>query len=83
MVTENGYRGYSQVISELDPSVREKYPVRGRGLDTQEAGRLCNGSNSALDIKKLLDTQMKQGEVDLQDVINYIYTLKEAGLVTL
>lgn len=82
-VTENGYRGYSQVIAKLDPSVRKKYPVQGRGMDTQEVGRLCNGRNSALDIKKLLDTQMKEGEADLQDVINYIYTLKEAGLVTL
>ena len=83
LVTESGYRGYSQVISGLDSQIREKYPVRGRGLDTQELGRLCNGKNSALDIKKLIDTQAKQGEVDLQDVINYIYILKEAGLVTL
>ncbi len=83
LVTENGYRGYSQVISELDPLVRQKYPVATRGLDTQELGRLCNGKNSALDIKKLLDTQMKQGETNLEDVINYIYILKEAGLVVL
>jgi hypothetical protein len=26
---------------------------------------------------------MKNGENDLQDVINYIYILKESGLVTL
>jgi aminopeptidase YwaD len=83
LVTENGYRGYSQVISNLDPAVRSKYPVTGRGLDTQELGRLCNGRNSALDIKKLMDTQMKDGETDLQDIINYIYILKESGLVTL
>lgn len=83
LVTANGYRGYSQVLSKLDPSAREKYPLKGRGLDTQEVGRLCNGKNTALDIKKLLDTQMRTGETDLQDVINYIYQLKEAGLVTL
>ena len=83
LVTESGYRGYSQLITKLDPAIRNKYPVNGRMIDTQELGRLCNGNNSALDIKKLLDTQLKQGEVDLQDVINYIYTLKEAGLVTL
>jgi hypothetical protein len=52
-------------------------------LDTQELGRLCNGKNSALDIKKLLDTQLRGGETNLQDVINYIYVLKEAGLVSL
>jgi hypothetical protein len=83
LVTENGYRGQSQIISKLDPSVRNKYPITGRGLDTQELGRLCDGKNSALDIKKLLDAQMKNGETELQDVINYIYILKEAGLVNL
>jgi hypothetical protein len=74
---------HSQVISNIEPAVRSKYPVTGRGLDTQELGRLCNGRNSALDIKKLMDTQMKDGETDLQDIINYIYILKESGLVTL
>jgi len=83
LVTQNGYRGYSQLISKLDPSVREKYPLKSRFLDAQELCRLCNGRNSALDIKKMLDAQMKTGEVELQDVINYIYLLKEAGLVTL
>jgi hypothetical protein len=83
LVTEGSYRGYATVLSKLDQSVRDKYPVKGRGIDTQELGRLCNGKNSALDIKKLLDTQAKQGEADLHDVINYIYILKEAGLVTL
>jgi aminopeptidase YwaD len=83
LVTENGYRGYSQALTKLDQSVREKFPYSPRQIDTQEIGRLCNGQNTALDIKKLLDTQMKQGETDLQDIINYIYVLKEAGLVTL
>ena len=83
LVTEKSYRGYADVLTRLDPKVREKYPVNGRGMDTQELGRLCNGKNSALDIKKLLDTQSRQGETDLQDVINYIFVLKEAGLITL
>jgi hypothetical protein len=83
LITENGYRGYAQVLSKVDQSIRSKYPVTGRGMDTHELGRLCNGKNSAADIKKLLDTQMKNGEVELQDVINHIYILKEAGLITL
>jgi hypothetical protein len=83
LVIEKSYRGYSEALTKLDPKVREKYPVNGRGMDTQELGRLCDGKNSALDIKKLLDTQLRQGETDLQDIINYIYILKEAGLVTL
>jgi hypothetical protein len=83
LVTEKSYRGYTELLNNLDPGVREKYPVNSSEIDTQELGRLCNGKNSALDIKKMLDAQLKQGEIDLQDVINYIYTLKEAGLITL
>jgi len=83
LVTEKSYRGYSEALTKLDLAIRNKYPIVNRRMDTQELGRLCNGKNSALDIKKLLDTQMISGETDLQDVVNYIYILKEAGLVTL
>jgi aminopeptidase YwaD len=83
LVTEKSYRGYADLLTKVDPKIKEKYPFNSRTLDTQELGRLCNGKNSALDIKKLLDTQLKQEETDLQDIINYIYLLKEAGLVTL
>jgi len=85
LITEKGYRGYSEALTKLDAAVREKYPVKNMRFDTQELGRLCNGRNSALDIKKLLDTQrmVMTGETDLRDIINYIYILKEAGLITL
>jgi aminopeptidase YwaD len=83
LITSKGYRGYSENLTKVSADIRSKYPLNGRRMDTQELGRLCNGRNSALDIKKLLDTQMISGEVELQDVINYIYILKEAGLVTL
>jgi hypothetical protein len=69
------------VLSGLDSSVREKYPMAGRGLNTHELSRMCNGRNSALDIKKLLDAQLRSGETNLQDIINYIGLLSEAGLV--
>jgi aminopeptidase YwaD len=82
LVTEKSYRGYTDAISNLDPKINEKYPVKHR-LDNQEIGRLCNGKNSALDIKKLLDTQSINEDADLQDIINYIFILKEAGLVTI
>jgi len=82
-VTAKGYRGYAEALGKLDSSVRTKYPYNNRLVDTQELGRLCNGTNSALDIKKLLDAQIRSGENDLQDIVNYIYILKEAGLVTL
>jgi hypothetical protein len=41
---------------------------------------LCNGTNSALDIKKMLDTQFSQ-DTKLQAVLDHIKVLKEAGLV--
>jgi hypothetical protein len=83
LITSKGYRGYSEALAKVSADIRSKYPLNSRRMDAQELGRLCNGRNSALDIKKLLDTQMMSGEVELQDVINYIYILKEAGLVTL
>ncbi len=83
LVMENSYLGYSEIIKNIDPGVKEKYPVKGRGMDVLEIGRLCNGKNTALDIKKMLDAQMQLGENDLQNVMNYIYVLREAGLVTL
>lgn len=83
LVTEKSYRGYYELITAVDKKIRDKYPITNRRMDTQELGRLCNGKNSAMDIKKLLDTQMKDGENDLQDVINYINILREAGLVTM
>jgi aminopeptidase YwaD len=82
-VTEKGYRGFAEAITKVNPQVRQKLSPTNRMTDTQELARLCNGKNSALDIKKMLDTQMKQGEVSLQDVMNYISLLNEAGLVTL
>jgi aminopeptidase YwaD len=82
LVTERSYKGYSEILANLDPKIKEKYPVKDRGMDTVELGRLCNGRNTALDIKKMLDAQMKEGGNDLQNVINHIYILREAGLVT-
>jgi hypothetical protein len=81
MIPISGIRGYSDAITKLDPKITEKYPYNKGRVDTQEISRLCNGKNSALDIKKLIDTQSLHEVTDLQDVINYIYILKEAGLV--
>jgi hypothetical protein len=39
-----------------------------------------NGRHSALDIKKMLDTQSER-KADLQQVMNYLELLKAAGLV--
>jgi hypothetical protein len=50
--------------------------------DKSELERLCSGKHNALQIKHLLDTQSSR-ESDLQAIIDYIETLKTAGLVTL
>jgi hypothetical protein len=50
------------------------------GMDTTELPRLVNGRHSALDIKKMLDTQSER-KADLQQVMNYLELLKAAGLV--
>jgi aminopeptidase YwaD len=81
LVTEKGYRGYAEVMTKLDQKVKDKYPVTNRRIDSQEIGRLCNGTNTVTDIKKLLDAQSKEDN-DLQDVLNSVYLFREAGLVT-
>ena len=77
-VKMNGRGGYSQFISAVPQDVRDKYPYRG--IDSGECQRMVNGRNSALDIKKLLDTQ-GQRPADLQAVLNYLEILREAGLI--
>ncbi|KPK93462.1 hypothetical protein AMJ80_05915 [bacterium SM23_31] len=83
-VTINGYNGYSQFINQVPQEERAKYPYAGAGrggrIDTTELGRLVNGKNSALDIKKLLDAQ-STSPADLQSILNYLEILKLAGLV--
>jgi aminopeptidase YwaD len=90
-VKENGYRGYQDLINQVPAETRSKLlptPAMtggGRGgfggmLDTQELSRLVNGRHSALDIKKMLDTQAER-PADLQQVVNYLELLKAAGLV--
>lgn len=83
-VKMNGYNGYSQFINQVPQEEREKYPYGGAGrggrIDTTELGRLVNGKNSALDIKKLLDAQSTR-QSDLQAILNYLEILKLAGLI--
>lgn len=78
-VLEAGYRGHSQIIRELPQDVTDKYPVESM-FDTRELARLVNGTHSALDIKKMLDTQSTRVS-DLQSIINYLERLKHAGLI--
>jgi len=78
-VKENGYRGWTEAIRALPEKFLEKYQYEDVE-DTRELPRLINGSHSALDIKKMLDTQLRT-ESDLKAIINYLGVLKEAGLI--
>ena len=51
----------------------------GRGA-SGEIRLLCDGRNSALDIKKLLDTELAQ-ETSLETILSQLEILKKAGLV--
>ena len=91
-VKENGYRGYQDLLNNVPQETRTKLmgppPAAGGGrggfggggLDTQELSRLVNGRHTALDMKKMLDTQSER-KADLQQVMNYLELLKAAGLV--
>lgn len=82
LVKDGGIRGYFQELAKADPDTPRNFFFAPRGLNTQEVSRMCNGSNSVLDIKKMLDAQQPTGETDLQEVINYVELLVKAGLVT-
>jgi hypothetical protein len=55
-------------------------PNRSLRGATGEIQLLCDGRNSALDIKKMLDTEFRQ-ETDLEVILSYLEILKKAGLV--
>ncbi len=75
-VKESGYRGYQEAINEASKSASVRTP-RGSAAEIR---LLCNGRNSALDIKKMLDTE-GQRETDLEAIVGYLEILKKAGLV--
>ncbi|MDX8338213.1 M28 family peptidase [Draconibacterium sp. IB214405] len=66
-------------VRELPKEIQEKYAYKNIA-STTELCTLINGKNSALDIKKMLDTENKEAS-DLQDILNYCALLKEAGLI--
>jgi len=80
MVKEKGYMGHMQIIRNLPTEKTEAYPIDGLA-DSRECARLINGRHTALDIKKLLDTQSRETS-DLQAILNYLEILEMAGLIT-
>lgn len=76
---KKGGFGVERTVGELPEQIRAKFPYRGIANAT-ELCALVNGKNSALDIKKMLDTQYRR-ESDLQSVLNFLELLKAKGLV--
>jgi len=60
--------------------LKDKYPHPSVGRMSREVNLLCNGTNSILDIKKLIDVQ-QPANVELEDLKNYLEIVKAAGLV--
>lgn len=80
---ESGYGAGRQIMREaMEEGLTAKYPVEGRP-DANEILRLCDGNHNVLDIKILLDGQMKTGETALDDVVNTISILAELGYLVI
>jgi aminopeptidase YwaD len=77
-VKANGYGGYREFLPRTQ-GVRGQRSD-GPRFDRNELQLLVNGKNSILDIKKMLDAQSER-KADLQGVLDYVETLKNAGLV--
>jgi len=79
-VTANGYGGYREYLPQPQGGGRSmrQFPR----YDRNELQILINGKNSVLDIKNMLDAQSER-RAELQEILEYVETLKTAGLVTL
>ena len=79
-VLESGYG----VMRTISPELMAKYGFNKRGsvINGGEIAKLTtNGTNSILDIKKMLDAQFPVGD-SIETITNYVKMLEEAGLVT-
>ncbi|MCF8223156.1 MAG: DUF4910 domain-containing protein [Bacteroidales bacterium] len=77
---EDGGYGAGRYAMREAGDLLDKYPVQGR-MDINEILRLCNGEHNILEIKMLLDAQMKRGATRLSDVVNTIKILDELEYV--
>jgi aminopeptidase YwaD len=82
-IEANGYGGYQAAIQEARKAAggQPAAPGRGASRNTGEIQLLCDGKTSALDIKKMLDTQFRE-ETTIEAVVAHLELLKKAGLVS-
>lgn len=79
-IKAGGFQGYQAAIQEARKAIVATAPDRSASRNAAEIQLLCDGKNSALDIKKMLDTQFRQ-ETPLEAVVGHLAVLKKAGLV--
>ena len=81
-IKANGFGGYQAAIQEARKAAggQPAAPGRGASRNTSEIQLLCDGKTSALDIKKMLDTQFRE-ETALEAVVAHLELLRRAGLV--
>jgi hypothetical protein len=79
-IKADGFQGYQAAIQEARKALGTAAPDRSASRNASEIQLLCDGKNSALDIKKMLDTQNRQ-ETVLESIMGHLEVLKKAGLV--
>jgi aminopeptidase YwaD len=80
-IKENGYQGYQTLIQSAMSQTGGAAPDQSLMHVATEIQLLCDGRNSAFDIKKMVDTQFRQ-ETDLGAILAHLEVLKKAGLIT-
>jgi hypothetical protein len=79
LVKAGGYTGWREPLGAVPEEVLNRYPYDGLA-STSEVQLLIDGRHSVMDIKKMLDAQMRTTS-DLQSILNYLEILRAAGLV--
>jgi hypothetical protein len=79
-IKADGFQGYQAAIQEARKALGTAAPDRSASRNASEIQLLCDGKNSALDIKKMLDTQNRR-ETALESIMGHLEVLKKAGLV--
>ena len=81
-IRANGFQGYQAAIQEARKAGGGAPAAPGRPMarNTAEIQLLCDGKTSALDIKKMLDTEFRE-ETPLEAVVAHLELLRKAGLV--
>jgi aminopeptidase YwaD len=80
-IKESGYGGYQVLIQEVIRQAGKAGAPPPLMRAPGEIQLLCDGRNSAFDIKKMLDTEFRQ-ETGLEAILAHLEILKKAGLVT-